>query len=214
MENLGVSKVVVDTKIFGVYIEEREDDNMRIICLMGKTCSGKSTLEKEMIEKGYNEVISYTTRPPRKGEVDGVNYHFRSEDEFNELAENGVLQEWEEYGGYHYGSPVLEKGKTYVMVVEPKGYRRLRQIHGYNVLGIYRDVPEKELKKRIRERCKGESKEFKLEMNKRLKDDRERFEGIEGEADMVLSHKHGLKKLEELLAVLNDIYDTVGREIK
>ena len=48
-----------------------------MIVLVGESASGKSSIERNLVEKhGYNRVISYTTRKPRTGEHDGVDYHF------------------------------------------------------------------------------------------------------------------------------------------
>ena len=50
-----------------------------ILLLVGKTCSGKDTIQNELIKRGMEPVVSYTTRPPRHGEVDDKTYHFISE---------------------------------------------------------------------------------------------------------------------------------------
>ena len=52
-----------------------------MIILVGESASGKSTIEKILTEKyGYKKTISYTTRQPRDGEINGVNYHFNTLD--------------------------------------------------------------------------------------------------------------------------------------
>jgi len=58
-----------------------------MIVLVGASASGKSTLQKAMIEHSENlkKVVTYTTRPPRKGEKNGVDYHFVSEKKFQKL---------------------------------------------------------------------------------------------------------------------------------
>ena len=48
-----------------------------MIVLIGESASGKSSIERCLVEDyGYNKIVSYTTRPPRAGEVDGIDYHF------------------------------------------------------------------------------------------------------------------------------------------
>ena len=56
----------------------------KIVALIGKAGSGKDTLLQNLIDdnKGWNEIISCTTRPPREGEKNGVNYYFLSDEEF------------------------------------------------------------------------------------------------------------------------------------
>lgn len=49
------------------------------IILMGKAASGKDTLQKELVNQGFERVVTATTRQPREGEQDGVDYHFFSE---------------------------------------------------------------------------------------------------------------------------------------
>lgn len=57
-----------------------------MIALLGESASGKSTIEKELINKyGLKKIVSYTTRQPRVGEEDGVDYHFVTDAEFEEI---------------------------------------------------------------------------------------------------------------------------------
>lgn len=53
-----------------------------MLLLVGMTCSGKDTIKKELLKKGMDGVVTYTTRPPRPKEIDGMSYHFISKDEF------------------------------------------------------------------------------------------------------------------------------------
>ena len=54
-----------------------------MIFIAGKTCSGKTRIVSELCKKfGYKKIVTYTTRPIRDKEVDGVDYHFISEEEF------------------------------------------------------------------------------------------------------------------------------------
>lgn len=81
------------------------DKNMnKILCLMGKSASGKDTIYKRLIEDkslGLERIIPYTTRPIRENEVDGVEYHFVSEDEYNALRQNGLILEERAYDTVH-----------------------------------------------------------------------------------------------------------------
>ncbi len=63
-----------------------------IIC--GKMCSGKDTVVKRLINKGFKKVVTYTTRPKRRGETDGVDYHFISEGEFKRRIQDGFFLEY------------------------------------------------------------------------------------------------------------------------
>lgn len=57
-----------------------------MICIEGKSCSGKDTIVNILIQMGYTRAITYTTRPPRIGEIDGREYHFISEKKFLEMV--------------------------------------------------------------------------------------------------------------------------------
>ena len=53
-----------------------------MLLLIGKSCAGKDLIKKKLIDNGMEAVVTYTTRPPRPGEVDGRTYHFISQDIF------------------------------------------------------------------------------------------------------------------------------------
>jgi guanylate kinase len=79
----------------------------KILVLVAPSGGGKTTMAKRIL-RDFNQVrfsVSATTRPPRKGEEDGVNYHFISKEEFKKRIENGDFLEWEEvYDGTLYGT--------------------------------------------------------------------------------------------------------------
>lgn len=106
-----------------------------LITLTGPSGTGKSTLEKKLIEQhGFAKIISVTTRPPRPGEVDGVDYHFITPEHMAWLVESGELIEHITFSGNNsqYGVTVDEverafaQGKPVVLVVEPEGARQIR----------------------------------------------------------------------------------------
>ncbi len=79
-----------------------------IALLTGFSGAGKTTLWKELLALHPEElkrVITYTTRPPRDGEVHGVDYHFLAPDEFLHRKSQGHFLEASEHYGHHYGSP-------------------------------------------------------------------------------------------------------------
>ena len=80
---------------------------MKIVALMGEAGSGKDTILHSIMEKYpsyFNEIISCTTRPPREGEKEGVNYYFLSIDEFTKKVLNGDMLEATEFNDWHYGT--------------------------------------------------------------------------------------------------------------
>lgn len=76
--------------------------------------------------------ISVTTRPPRPGEVDGVNYFFRSEEEFNAFVSQGLLLEWATFVGHKYGTPrkfvqeQIKNGNAVIMDIDIQGAAQIR----------------------------------------------------------------------------------------
>jgi guanylate kinase len=83
--------------------------------------------------------VSCTTRPPRPGEVDGVDYRFISEKEFEEMVEDNGFAEWAIVHGYRYGTPVegLERAKSsgidLILDIDVRGARSIRNKYGSGV---------------------------------------------------------------------------------
>ena len=80
-----------------------------ILILIGKTASGKDKTVSELVSKhGFKKVITYTTRPMRKGEEQDITYHYILEEEFKQKIEDGFFAEWKsyntEFGTWYYGS--------------------------------------------------------------------------------------------------------------
>lgn len=107
-----------------------------LIVLSGPSGVGKGTVRKAIFSEpntAFEYSISMTTRSPREGEVDGVDYFFKSREEFESLIEQGKLLEYAEYVGNYYGTPVdyvrqtLESGKDVFLEIEVQGARQVRE---------------------------------------------------------------------------------------
>lgn len=107
-----------------------------LIVLSGPSGVGKGTVRKEIFSQpntAFEYSISMTTRKPREGEVDGVDYFFKTREEFEALIEQGKLLEYAEFVGNYYGTPVdyvkqtLEKGKDVFLEIEVQGARQVRE---------------------------------------------------------------------------------------
>lgn len=103
-----------------------------VIALMGKAGSGKDTILHTIMKKcpnTFNEIVSCTTRPPREGEVDGVNYYFITEEEFAERIKRGDMLEYTGFNGWFYGTDKsqLSDNKANIGVFNPTGIRALQQ---------------------------------------------------------------------------------------
>ncbi|EOR26588.1 guanylate kinase [Cytobacillus oceanisediminis] len=107
-----------------------------LIVLSGPSGVGKGTVRKEIFSQkntSFEYSISMTTRSPRAGEVDGVDYFFKSREEFEALIEQGKLLEYAEFVGNYYGTPVdyvretTLKGKDVFLEIEVEGAKQVRE---------------------------------------------------------------------------------------
>ncbi len=96
--------------------------------------TGKTTLVTQLVEE-YPCVmrsVSYTTREPREGEIDGVDYHFVTEEQFQQMIKDGKFLEFAKIYENHYGTSQawvneqLESGKHVVLVIDTQGAKKLR----------------------------------------------------------------------------------------
>lgn len=113
----------------------------RIICLMGKSSTGKDTIYKQILKRGdlrLRTVVPYTTRPIRQGERDGVEYHFTDEEGFLALQARGKIIEARAYqtchGLWRYftvddGGIALGEA-DYLVIGTLEAYRRFREYFG------------------------------------------------------------------------------------
>lgn len=104
-----------------------------IIALTGPTCSGKTSIERELHKLGYGAVASHTTRQPRPGEVSGRDYCFVARDEMQAMLAGDELIEFNEFGGALYGLSKAEvllslsRNSKVAVVLDPNGKRNLRE---------------------------------------------------------------------------------------
>lgn len=106
-----------------------------LIVLSGPSGVGKGTVRKalfEMPEQEFVYSVSMTTRPPRPGEIDGVDYYFVSKEEFERQIAAGNLLEYAEFVGNYYGTPKdkveeqLNNGKEVILEIEVNGALQVR----------------------------------------------------------------------------------------
>ncbi|MER1955931.1 MAG: guanylate kinase [Solibacillus sp.] len=107
-----------------------------LIVLSGPSGVGKGTVRKELFSQpdtNYEYSISMTTRNPREGEIDGVDYFFRTREEFETLIEQGGLLEHAEFVSNYYGTPLayvqetLEAGRDVFLEIEVQGAAQIRE---------------------------------------------------------------------------------------
>lgn len=127
-----------------------------LIVLSGFSGAGKGTIMKELIQRyPYFLSVSATTRLPRPGETDGVEYYFHTKEQFEEMIERGELIEWAEYVGNYYGTPKknveqqLAEGKDVLLEIEMQGGMLVKEQFPDAVLLFVTPPSFDELEKRL-----------------------------------------------------------------
>lgn len=121
---------------------------------------GKGTILEEVFKRVDNLFfsVSATTRSPRPGEIDGVNYYFKTVDEFKEMVDNDGVLEYAQFCGNYYGTPkaaVLEKlskGIDVVLEIETQGAMSIKKSYPEAVLIFILPPSVKELERRLKNR--------------------------------------------------------------
>ena len=126
---------------------------MNKVILIGKAAAGKDHMRKVLEGRGFIYGTSYTTRPPREGEIDGQDYYFISEKDFKGFADNNYWYEYVEFNGWFYGTSYDQFMNTCnLFVMTPKGVEAVNPIHRKNCTIIYLDIPLETRKNRLKER--------------------------------------------------------------
>lgn len=153
-----------------------------LVVISGPSGVGKGTVRRALFNKPNHDLVysvSMTTRKPRPGEVDGVDYYFVDHETFKKRIEEGQFLEWAEFVGNYYGTPKdkveeqLALGKEVVLEIEVEGALQLRK-HVKDAVFIFIVPPGKqalydrllnrgtESDDSIRERMEKANKEFLL----------------------------------------------------
>lgn len=186
-----------------------------MIFIAGKTCSGKTRIVDELCKRyGYKKIVTYTTRPIRKNEKDGVDYHFISNEEFQEKIENGFFAEYKtydtEFGPWYYGvsaHDILEAGSKDIVIVTPAGFDDITTKYpalSYRLLYIYTNTSS--IKRRLKKRGDNDK-----EAERRFEADREDFKGFESKADRICYNNDGNDSFEQVLDYIKEYLEEYGR---
>ena len=112
------------------------NNNGVLLVVSAPSGCGKDTIIAEVLKKFDDAFlsVSMTTRPMRPGEVEGVNYYFVTQPEFEEKIDCGEMLEYARYGSNYYGTPagpvrkLLEEGKTVILIIEVQGAGNVKRM--------------------------------------------------------------------------------------
>jgi len=132
----------------------------KIVIVSGPSGVGKSTICKEIVKRlDYVYLsVSVTTRPKSNAEVDGQDYWFVSEEDFQERIENGLLLEYAEVFGHLYGTPkdkveeALQAGKVVILEIDVQGAIKAKAVFPDAVMIFILAPTEKDLAERLNHR--------------------------------------------------------------
>lgn len=132
-----------------------------ILTLTGPSASGKTTLVEQLTKKypdRVERIVTATSRPPRPGEVDGIDYHFLSREEFEKSIANQQFVEYAEFGGNLYGlrrsdvEQALASSKICVLIVEQQGRKALKAMYGDEIHCVYMAISRRKARRRLNKR--------------------------------------------------------------
>jgi len=106
----------------------------KLVIISGPSGAGKSTLIEDALKNmdGYVKSVSFTTRPKRKNEIEGIKYNFISKQDFDKFLKDGKLLECANYCDFQYGTPKsfvkekLKEGKNVILEIEVQGAIQVR----------------------------------------------------------------------------------------
>lgn len=134
--------------------------NKKLYVISGSSGVGKGTVLNGFLKKNPNFMLSVscTTRAPRSGEVDGVNYFFMTKDDFKNCIDNDKFLEWAEFAGNFYGTKkkfikqCLEQGKDIILEIDTQGALQVKKQMPESVLIFICPASLEDLEKRLRGR--------------------------------------------------------------
>ena len=183
--------------------------NNKLYVISGSSGVGKGTILKGFLDRNPDFLlsISCTTRTPRPNEIDGVNYFFMSEDEFEECIKQDKFLEYAEFAGNYYGTKkryikqCLEEGKNVILEIDTKGALQVKKRMPEAVL-IFVCPPSFEA---LEARLRGRHTEDEETIQKRLHEAKTELERADSFDYKVINDDldKAIKTLEEIIGVRN-----------
>ena len=189
---------------------------MGVIILTGKSCSGKDSVRRELEKWGYNNIVSYTSRPIRENEIDGIDYNFVNRGQFEKMIMTEQMIEYRTYNTlvnnipdkWYYGlkKEKLDPKRCYVVVLDLDGTENFIKYYGKkNCYVVYMCCPKSERERRAIERGSFD----RTEWNRRVSADEKDFKAkkLNKLTDFtVVNMSDDINDLPKIAKVLNRIY--------
>lgn len=179
-----------------------------MIVIVGESASGKTTLQNMFVRKHpmFKKVVTYTTRPMRDGEIDGVDYHFVSLATFHKLMGQDFFIEHAQYRDWFYGTAREDcYDGNVIAVLTPAGMRTLKRLVS-NVTTIYLHVDRRSRMIKILNRGDNIDEAYRRNLS-----DAGQFDGIANEVDYVIDNPGYQMDEQDILKWFEAIVD---REMK
>ncbi len=176
----------------------------RFIALVGASATGKSTVERILQEvHGYNRCVSHTTRPKRNYEVDGIDYHFVTLNQFLLMENERMFAESTCFNQWCYGLAKRDVENGGVVVINPDGLRQIiANVGRENVTIIY--ITTKDKDRLIRSLSTRGDNDVE-EVIRRFYADKEDMQGMEEVADLVIENVEIEKTVASILTFLKEV---------
>lgn len=164
-----------------------------MLILLGKPCSGKSTIQKELLNIGMQPILEYTTRPMRDREINGKSYYFISKNDFAVLEKNGFFATTNSYrvitgDVWDYGIAVNDLKDGKMIVTNPASFENLQKFESIHPVSFYIKADDDVILNRITKR--GDNID---EIKRRLNADFEDLKNAEKNADFVFTNNGRVK---------------------
>ena len=180
----------------------------KIFVVSAPSGAGKTTIVKNVLGNlpGFSFSISVTTRKKREDEIEGIDYHFISEEEFLKKIKKNDFIEWEKFYDYYYGTPKgfieekIKSGISVLLEVDVKGALSIKAIYPEAIL-IYISPPSFEV---LIERLKNRKTEDEIDLKKRI--ERAKMElSLKGKFDYLVVNKDLNNAVSQVKSIIEKI---------
>ena len=163
------------------------------ILIVGKSASGKDYLIEYFKNKGLRRSISYTTRPIREGEQEGVTYNYVTTEKFENMIKNGELIEYHNFNNWYYGNTIEDFRNKDVFIKTVYGLNQIQEYRDECFI-IYIDINADTRRQRLLNR-----EDSNDSIERRIEADESDFEGFDDFDYQITNPDYDVEKIYELV---------------